>query len=43
MAPTIATEQITPGAAGKGGFGGNGNLSGNQGADGVSVPRLEFP
>lgn len=43
MAPSIGVEQITAGAAGKGGFGGNGNLSGNQGADGVAMPMREFP
>jgi hypothetical protein len=43
MAPTIGMEQITLGTAGKGGFGGNGNLSGNQGADGVAAPMQVFP
>ena len=41
-APTIDAKQVTLGSAGAGGPGGNSNLKGNQGADGVAAPMQEF-
>jgi hypothetical protein len=36
-------KQITTGTAGKGGPGGNNNLSMNQGADGIAAATQAFP
>jgi hypothetical protein len=35
--------QITLGTVGKGGLGGNSNVSMNPGADGIAAPRQQFP